>query len=371
MHVAGMSSSTAIAVVGLNAALQKRFVMEGPLVPGAVHRASRISTGVGGKGQDVACALTCLNQWKTTDDTASNDSPASTTISLLQFIGSGAAGDEVHDILDHRFGISMATTVRTATSLRTCTSLVGPDLTTELVEPSGGITAEEFESLLEKIPPDISAVCFMGSVPPGCSDDAYARIYQRIVQISSSSSSSSSSLTKTPSSPLCVIDSVAGLSSLLQQVQAERTILKLNVSEFCKFVGFDIPPEHEATGSTNQVVRKAMQQFRQLQYHCQVALTDGAHGAYLDDGIVLYKLPVPKLPNDKTTLFPIGAGDAVAAGLVWAWMKQLEDPFAFGMACGSASCLNEENSLFDPYVAMDFYRRREPATIICRHHQMC
>ena len=57
-----MSASSTI-VIGLNGALQKRFVLppETSLVPGNVHRAIDVQTGVGGKGQDVAITLSCLN----------------------------------------------------------------------------------------------------------------------------------------------------------------------------------------------------------------------------------------------------------------------------------------------------------------------
>jgi hypothetical protein len=56
------SSSTTI-VVGLNAALQKRFILSNDastLIPGNVHRAKEVQIGVGGKGQDVAISLNCL-----------------------------------------------------------------------------------------------------------------------------------------------------------------------------------------------------------------------------------------------------------------------------------------------------------------------
>jgi hypothetical protein len=55
-----MSSGSII--VGLNGALQKRFLLspQTSLVPGNVHRATTIQTGVGGKGQDVAISLACL-----------------------------------------------------------------------------------------------------------------------------------------------------------------------------------------------------------------------------------------------------------------------------------------------------------------------
>lgn len=89
----------------------------------------------------------------------------------------------------------------------------------------------------------------------------------------------------------------------------------------------------------------------------------------------LVKVPVPLL-DTTTTLFPIGAGDAVAAGTLAAWhvLEQQDDAkqqqpswvpvlqarhkdnnndwtlvtaFSFGLACGSASCLQQENSFLE------------------------
>jgi fructose-1-phosphate kinase PfkB-like protein len=81
--------------------------------------------------------------------------------------------------------------------------------------------------------------------------------------------------------------------------------------------------------------------------------------------------------DDIKTLYPIGAGDATAGGLVAAWttlesfgsdfrpiLRQstvdillglhekvdknvVVTAFAFGLCCGSASCLQEENSFVD------------------------
>ena len=84
-----MTSPTSI-IVGLNGALQKRFILpdEGMLVSGNVHRAEQVQTGVGGKGQDVAIALNCL-------------SPKS-NLNLAQFIGTGSAGNAVsHSLASH------------------------------------------------------------------------------------------------------------------------------------------------------------------------------------------------------------------------------------------------------------------------------
>lgn len=120
--------SNALVVVGLNEALQKRLVLPGPLTAGDVRRATQVQYGVGGKGQDVAIALHCLQM------------PA--VVRLLQFVGLGAAGDMVQAQLLERGIIADKNdplTIRTAAPLRTCTSLVAPDSTTELIEPSGAI----------------------------------------------------------------------------------------------------------------------------------------------------------------------------------------------------------------------------------------
>ena len=133
-----MSGSTVI--VGLNGALQKRFVLpqSTPLVPGNVHRAEAVQVGVGGKGQDVAIALSCL-------DYKGN-------LQLAQFVGSGPEGDQVYDLLKEQIGANaMSLTVRPKSHMRTCTTIVASDMSTELVEPSGDITEDECKQLMDML----------------------------------------------------------------------------------------------------------------------------------------------------------------------------------------------------------------------------
>ena len=71
---------------------------------------------------------------------------------LVQFIGRGAAGDAVTKMLEERLGKdAMDLTVRSSGDLRTCTSIVASDETTELVEPSADILKEEMDELLNKM----------------------------------------------------------------------------------------------------------------------------------------------------------------------------------------------------------------------------
>ncbi|KAL7477202.1 hypothetical protein ACHAW6_003019 [Cyclotella cf. meneghiniana] len=81
--------------------------------------------------------------------------------------------------------------------------------------------------------------------------------------------------------------------------------------------------------------------------------------------------------SQRGMLFPIGAGDTVAAGTLAAWQYlhhvdfQYDGVISSGMgkrllerrahACGSASCLKEGNWLFDIEDAMEFlHGMKEP-----------
>jgi hypothetical protein len=84
MSATGVASTV---IVGLNGALQKRFILppKTALVQGDVHRAIDVQIGVGGKGQDVAVTLSCLQY--------------TGNVQLAQFIGTGYEGDQVDAIL--------------------------------------------------------------------------------------------------------------------------------------------------------------------------------------------------------------------------------------------------------------------------------
>jgi fructose-1-phosphate kinase PfkB-like protein len=347
-------------IVGLNGALQKRFILpeQDTLVSGNVHRAQSVQTGVGGKGQDVAIAMNCL-------------SPNSPNVKLAQFVGNGASGDAVFDLLTETLGESaLGLTVRTKQDTRICTSIVGFDETTELVEPSGVIEEGEMNDLMRKLEneKDVAALCIMGSMPPGCKDDTYAEIYSRTAG----------------SKTLCLVDSVAGVESLLKQIASDSagpTVFKINASELSNLAGC-AKSSSETGGITLAELKEAIAQFKEkfspsANALTGLAITDGGHPGYYasfsDGNVSLYKLPIPVLEPGRS-LFPIGAGDAVAGGTLAAWLcltdhindsditlskrcheilkeqfevncKTMSDPalnaivsaFSFGLACGSAS----------------------------------
>lgn len=379
-----MSSSHAYTiVVGLNGALQKRFVLapDVKLVPGNVHRAADVQTGVGGKGQDVAITLSCLGYGETR---------------LAQFVGMGAGGDAVMSLLNEKLGVEGATalTVRSQSPMRTCTTIVASDESTELVEPSGSIQEGEqidFFNLLKAKASETAAICIMGSMPPGCPKEMYANIYEHV------------SSKKT----ICVIDSVEGLFPLLNAIakteERGAAILKINASELCRLAKAP-KGSSEAGGIAPAELMVAVTQFLQdfsPSALAGLAITDGKYAAHFVvlDGAnppQIFRIDTPKLGVTKT-LYPIGAGDSVAAGTLAAW-RTLEDPdskalgervvlslekrlvnaeltpnvatnkmmtsFAFGLACGSASCLQEQNSVVDLEDVLSLFEKMDTPVLV-------
>jgi fructose-1-phosphate kinase PfkB-like protein len=384
--LAGMSSKSTTVIFGLNGALQKRFVLspDATLVPGNVHRAAEIQTGIGGKGQDVAISLSCL------------DFP---NVQLAHFVGTGPEGDTVLALLKNRVDDATSLSLRTASAMRTCTTIVASDESTELVEPSGVVTEEERDAFLAKCkevsPP--AAICIMGSMPPGLPVDMYATMYDTMVASSSDSP------------PLCVIDSVVGLDHTLTAIARAKgpCILKINASELCALAGV-AKSSSEAGGILLEELVTAVDAFVEKfdAVLDGLAITDGRHAAHLvsftaDKQRDIYQIKVPSL-DPKAVLYPIGAGDSVAAGTLGAWKslvearadekkkslsdaihaaldsrisdtatlseqtKRIEAAFAFGLSCGSASCLEEENSVLDVKKVLKLFQEIPPPELVSR-----
>jgi 6-phosphofructokinase 2 len=314
---------------------------------------------------------------------------------LAQFVGSGAEGDEVCGILDEMLGEeAMGLTIRPAGGLRTCTSIVASDSTTELVEPSATISSSEMKQLFDCLSKEqASALCIMGSMPPGCPADTYARTYKSVVS----------------SDTLCLIDSVAGLDDLWETIANTEskgsTVLKVNAAELCRLA--DVSTGGSETSGVEQesvvsAVKTYFSKSNAIGALDALAITDGSHPAYLVDlspdkkEFCLFQLPVAKL-DESRTLYPIGAGDSVAAGTLAAWkclsegcsdcltsdvQKALQediekqDPptaptlltaFSFGLACGSASCLQEENSVVSLKDVTSLFNKGGRPTFLAKH----
>ena len=471
-------SSSYTIVIGLNPALQKRFILSSKtpiLTPGNVHRASEIQEGIGGKGQDVYVALHCLSTTSTvpSDSSASittstmntninnNSQVRSTTnkdnsahlVKLAQFLGKGNEGDSVLSYFLNRYDSNMdlSLTIRTKEKLRICTTIINCENSllsdesnfsgTELVEPSGTILPDEVEELRQSLKsmmmgnnmsddddgrgPSIRGVCIMGSMPPGCPSILYADLYRTI--LSKQVGQGFSGSTKVP---LCMIDSVVGLDHLFHEMNLNRNesnktnMIKINMAELCKITGTKFAVQEVANAEIDQV-RTAMKalyhKFPESRYAlAYVAITNGMFPAFMihvnnnndmadekvkDDIIYRFSIPtlsqlrIPVTDNNSDVsmggtmkLFTIGAGDAVTASTLAAWEylmnrkgeQRLDETvrasllkrvvfgddiantaFSFGLACGTASCIEKENSVFNISIALQLFEQMErPVRVI-------
>ena len=221
-------------------------------------------------------------------------------------------------------------------------------------------------------------------MPPGLPPDMYATIY------------------KTVASPntLCVVDSVTGLAHMMK-VLSGRALLKINASELCQLAGIT-KSTSEAGGialdELIQAVKAFIVKFEALNVLDGLAVTDGKHPSFLvsfgETKFEIYKIGTPVL-DANSVLYPIGAGDSVAAGTLASWTslesskqlsqaihtalesrmqttafiasertRRIEAAFAFGLACGSASCLKEENSVFDVDDVLNLYQGMEQPELV-------
>jgi len=338
--------------------LQRRVELPGRLQVGSVNRASVSSTGVGGKGQGAWLATQQLGAAAAAAVQAAADEASDALPLLVQFIGTGNEGDQLAAALRAKApGADEGMWVRTAAPTRICTTLVSADSgeATEIVEPSGGILPGEYETLLSALDESTAGqapgVLLMGSMPPGVPGDAYGAVVR----------AAASEATKV------VIDSVTGFDATAEAVAAQGcpALLKLNGRELLALAG-EAPPagsDSEVACDPASVAAAACKLAAKAgggKALAAVCWTDGPFpGGVYDCGTgKRWALAMPPLPGP--VLSPVGAGDAVAGGTFHAWLRPGETSssvdsgvpvvvraFAFGLACGAASCLTAENSVFD------------------------
>ena len=135
-----------VLVIGPNPAIQKVVKIQGCLVTDSVYRAASSTTGIGGKGQNVAIALNLLGV-----DTA-----------LAQFWGGDETGAKLLSLLppprDESPSFRLMTSP-TSSPARTCTTILSSDGATEVIEPTGAVTPEGvsdlFSQMASQLTPDV------------------------------------------------------------------------------------------------------------------------------------------------------------------------------------------------------------------------
>eukprot|EP00045_Choanoeca_perplexa_P010252 m.103117 g.103117 ORF g.103117 m.103117 type:complete len:351 (-) comp15211_c0_seq2:695-1747(-) len=323
-------------VLGANPALQKTIFLP-EFQPGEVNRASRVSYGFGGKGQNCSQAL----RQYTRDSCC-----------VVEFLA-GQAGEKIEKHLKSK-GIAQAI-VWCQGETRTATTLVSTDTTatykeTEIVDPSPPVSpanVNEFYDAISKLtanttPTSCLGVAVMGSLPPDTPDDFYEACCQRVKE----GVASNPNIPKT----FVLLDGYRNVESLLLAGLVD--LLKINFKELKKVMAWqnceDIPellvhlqPKHVDT----LFEKFGLQGLAVTEGPRPAVLVSRCENTSAGGGLkrTVYTLPSMSVVN------AIGCGDVVAAVTLSTHCSGMPLPIAFqhGLAAGCAACLTENPAQYD------------------------
>ena len=285
---------------------------------GEVLRAAEVRLDWGGKGFNVSRALHALGV----------ESVA------MGFVG-GATGRMLAEGL-HELGIATDfTPIAGETRTNTVIEEAGSGRYVKVNEPGPTVTAAEMDVLFAKVSSRASVGsvwAFCGSLPPGVPADTYARL-------------------------IAAVQQRGGLACLDTSGEA----LRLGCAAGPYLVK---PNAEEAEEQTGRPVRNAAD-IRAAVSHFQaagarnVAISLGAGGLALGgvEGVVQAKPPAVEIGT------PVGVGDALLAGMIWAWGQgsTTAEAAAWGVAAGTAAAMGEGVSMGTPDEVAAVYERVQTA----------
>ena len=291
-----------ILTVTLNAAIDKRYVVEG-FRTGEVNGVKECTYVPGGKGLNVS-------------------KPASiygAEVVATGFAG-GHAGAYIEDALKP-FGIRSAFYHVDAES-RSCINIWDEvnQVQTEFLEPGFTLTEEDFagfEAKFRQLVQEAKVVAMSGSVPKGLDGTAY----QRLVKI-----------VKDAGIPV-ILDTSGKL--LEMGIEAIPTMIKPNIDEIRMLTGKRCDDISEIIEAARAIHERGVK---------IVAVSLGADGSLAvgDDGI--FRARVPKIDAVNT----VGCGDSMIAGFALGLSKglPLEETLRLASAISAAAAMREETGFF-------------------------
>ncbi len=302
-----------IYTITLNPALDKQLTVA-DIRFNDVLIAERVQLDFGGKGFNVSRMLQNLNQ-------------PSKAIGLL----GGQTGKTIETGLQEQ-GIEVVA-IPILGETRTNVSVVTPGGSKHIKVNEKGPTVSEVE--LELIYNYISQNAaagtlwvLAGSIPPGVDVSVYRGMTQRIKQLGGD-----------------VVLDTSG-EALRQGVQAQPKLVKPNLFELSQLVGKQIANLQEILDNPT-ITHDVGAEF--------VAISAGDKGALLTDG----ENTAICLPPEIQEANPVGAGDAMVAGLSFALYHgyDLEQALMLGVACGTASAMQSGTRMPEWDVVEDVRQR--------------
>lgn len=291
-----------ILTVTLNAAIDKRYVVEGFQV-GEVNRVIGCTYTPGGKGLNVSKPA----------------SIAGAKVVATGFVG-GHAGHYIEDELKP-FGIESAF-YHMKDESRSCINIwdTVQKKQTEFLEPGFTVTEKDFEGFVEKfrtLLKDADVVAMSGSVPKGLDGTAY----QRLVSIVKEAGKK------------VILDTSGKL--LTAGIVAKPTMIKPNIDEIRMLTGSRCDDLNEIIEAAKEIHESGVE---------IVAVSLGGDGAIVVSHEGIYRARVPKINAVNT----VGCGDSMIAGFAIGISEGLgvEETLKKASAISAAAALREETGFF-------------------------
>ncbi len=185
--------------------------------------------------------------------------------------------------------------------------------------PGAEVYEDEWKQCLQAIEKmdDVGCIVASGSLPPGVPIDIFARI---------------ASIAKTKNA-LCITDT-SGQALQLALVEGVF-LIKPNLNELCVLAGVKELNGNEVAEAAKNIIEKK---------GCDaIVVSMGASGALLVTKDIIQQVAAPPVKMKSS----VGAGDCMVAGIAHSLLngRNIKEAVKYGVACGTASTLNEGTSL--------------------------
>ena len=291
-----------ILTVTLNVAVDKAYVIEGPLQAGEVMRVKTCSNTAGGKGQNVSKVIGLCGE----------------EVLATGFTG-GFNGAYVEQLLTEK-GIPNEF-VHVKGETRSCINILdGDGKSTEFLEPGAPVTAEEEAAFLRKFEtllPKCSVVTMSGSAPKGIPADIYGKL-----------------IAMGKKAGVKMILDTSG-QYLIEGVKAKPFLIKPNHDEIAQLLGRPAETMEEMLESAKELHRSGIP---------YVVISLGADGAAVVCGEGVYTARPPKIQAVNT----VGCGDSMVGAMAAALERGygVEEMLRYAVAVSSANAMNLETGYF-------------------------
>lgn len=291
-----------ILTVTLNAAIDKRYVVEG-FHTGEVNRVKTCEYTPGGKGLNVSKSIAITGE----------------EVVATGFVG-GHAGNYIEKALE-AFGVKSAF-YRLDAESRSCINIWDEKRKeqTEFLEPGFTVTEEKFEKFLKKFRQLVSeaeVVAVSGSVPKGLNGTAY----QKIVEICKKKGKK------------VILDTSGKLLEI--GISACPDMIKPNLDEIRMLTGKPCEQLDEMIAAAKEIHEKGVE---------IVVVSLGSEGSFVVCNEGIFRAVVPKIDAVNT----VGCGDAMIAGFAMGLSRNLsmEEILRKASAMSAAAALREETGFY-------------------------